>query len=442
MAKDNHAATSEGMKITLSILILLILVIVGIWMANRALIIEPIYAALWVEYRIVFLLSGLLGHLGLHLDGQMLRQDYLYFTGVLTGVNSPRAVTVGDIGLVHDSLAPAMAIIDMPLIGGMILFVLTRPSQRAAMRRFVFKGTRSAKVYRVAGRVVSKETAGLIEKITRPFGVKPVSTRIENVRSGTSFIGFQSKRWRSTATSAMFDPDLADPRWRPAETPLEFCLRHKITSTVGEAFDQKLTAALSRQIGKRIDTIDKFPVHARAVLALAWLNRMRKVEAGQNLAGDLAELIKPHDTLEAFRTVTAAKVRALVDPVLTPKATAFFNRRLEQHYGWRVAMVAMVAACGPLTTWGGGRAGVLAPSTYLWLKGVDRVLWYCLTNIGMGNFHIEGIAAIEQYRFERFNTPDPNPHVANAIRGVRQYFASCSATDLIAFQEERINLTS
>lgn len=442
MAKDNHAATSEGMRIVLSLGILLTVVILGIWMADRTLIVDPVYAALWLEYRLVFLVSGLLGHLGMHVITATMQHDYLYVSAVLSGTNSPRAVTLGDIGLVHDSLAPSMRVIDLFLIGGMMVAVMMKRSQKAAMRRFVFKGTKSAKVYRVAGRVVSKETAGLISKLAKPLGLQPVSTRIENVRAGTSFIGFQSQRWRSTATSAMFDPDLADPRWRPAETPLEFCLRHKITSTVGEAFDQQISVVLAKQIGKRIDSVEKFPVQARAVLALAWLNRMRKVEAGQNLAGDLAELIKPHDSLETFRTVTAPKVRAMTDPILTPKATAFFNRFLEVHHGWRVAMVAMVASCGPLIPWGGGRAGVLAPSTYLWLKGVDRVLWYCLTNIGMGNFHIEGIAAIEQYRFEKFNNPDPTPHLDSAIRGIRKYFSDRSATDLVAYREQLMAATS
>jgi intracellular multiplication protein IcmP len=49
-----------------------------------------------------------------------------------------------------------------------------------------------------------------------------------------------------------------------------------------------------------------------------------------------------------------------------------------------------------------GRAqkGILPPADFLWLKAVDRPLWYGLHNLGRRTFHVEALALMSHYRTE------------------------------------------
>ncbi len=68
------------------------------------------------------------------------------------------------------------------------------------------------------------------------------------------------------------------------------------------------------------------------------------------------------------------------------------------------------------------QGGVLAPAQFLWLRAVDRNIWYPLNNLGRGAIHIEAAAGIAHYRAEKSaNKPIPNPKVQPAIQGLTDY---------------------
>lgn len=416
-----------------------VILLIVLWVKARFMIVDPLFAIDQAEFHLVEGIAGVFSALHIDIIGNAMRrameQDLAFTHKVLADRAMANHVPGHDINVIQTGVGGYMRFITPVIVIALAIYTLTSGPKSSSTRRFVFKGYVYRKVHRYLGRYSTQDSsrAAMLKKL----GFK-VTTGYEKVDEGANFAAFQARKWRSTITSALFDPDRRDPRWVPQLTPVEFCMKIGIKSADDISLNQKLTEALSAQCGKRILTIRKFPVHARAILALGWLNRQRQTDRRDTLAGDLAELCEPHDTIEVYKSGKMPKVRALVDPVLDDEAVAYFDEFLERHHGWRTAMIAMVGACGPNRKYGGGQTGVFASATFLWLKGLDRTLWYCLNNIGRrSRFHIEGAGAIAQYQWEKVNQIDATPHVEGVIRGVLSDFA---AEHISSFEEHMILL--
>lgn len=65
------------------------------------------------------------------------------------------------------------------------------------------------------------------------------------------------------------------------------------------------------------------------------------------------------------------------------------------------------------------RRASCAPSEFLWLKKVDRRLWYAMSNLGRASFHVEGIAAIAHFREEKIHGRSEAPLIGAAVAALR-----------------------
>lgn len=66
--------------------------------------------------------------------------------------------------------------------------------------------------------------------------------------------------------------------------------------------------------------------------------------------------------------------------------------------------------------WARYMGGVLAAAQFLWVRGVDRELWYALNNLGRRSFHSEGALAIAHYMAEEAAQKAlPTPRLDTAI---------------------------
>lgn len=86
---------------------------------------------------------------------------------------------------------------------------------------------------------------------------------------------------------------------------------------------------------------------------------------------------------------------------------------LSERHGTPVTM--MLAALEAARS---GRASC-APSEFLWLKKVDRRLWYAMSNLGRASFHVEGIAAIAHFREEKIHGRSEAPLIGAALSALR-----------------------
>ncbi|MGU3661145.1 secretion/conjugation apparatus DotM-related subunit [Methylobacterium fujisawaense] len=118
---------------------------------------------------------------------------------------------------------------------------------------------------------------------------------------------------------------------------------------------------------------------------------------------------------------------AMMDPDLKSGAVRFIEEHglredvrlgeirdiLSERHGTPVTMMlaALEAArCGRVSC---------APSEFLWLKKVDRRLWYAMSNLGRASFHIEGIAAIAHFREEKIHGRSEAPLIGAALSALR-----------------------
>jgi intracellular multiplication protein IcmP len=66
--------------------------------------------------------------------------------------------------------------------------------------------------------------------------------------------------------------------------------------------------------------------------------------------------------------------------------------------------------------------GVLASAEFLWLKPVDRGLWYVMNNVGRRAFHPEAAGAMAHWKYELARkAPERAPHVDEAVEAMIEF---------------------
>jgi hypothetical protein len=160
------------------------------------------------------------------------------------------------------------------------------------------------------------------------------------------------------------------------------------------------------------------------------------VKRDKNLDGLRASITEAY----ILRPSKASKeVEELIAPYLSDKKIrAAIENRASKH-GWtNTATIAVYGWGGPMEAWG-GKGGVLSTSLFLWLKRIDRPLWYALNNVGRRAFHIEGAGAISHYFMERLQREAVSkPFMDSAIAGLKKYLEDYHISDLNEyFNEEK-----
>jgi intracellular multiplication protein IcmP len=75
--------------------------------------------------------------------------------------------------------------------------------------------------------------------------------------------------------------------------------------------------------------------------------------------------------------------------------------------------------------------GVLAPASFLWLRGQDRTLWYPLNNLGRRSYHAEAVGALVHYTNELIaGQKIPTPRFEDVIKGIEAFLKSPGAKSI------------
>ena len=452
MASSNQSSSDNayvGVETAIMVVALIAVVILATWFSRRQFIIAPIMFVYWLDYHAAIPYASHLGWLIppsaiVNHGKSVMLDDYAYTNAVLWNPAPAFGlahVTLQSLGLVTANVgalfAPVGALI-MTIFAAMSITKTVAP--KSPRRKWTLMGFVYKKKPRLNGVEVPARLMKLIDKMPKFLKLRKrlgITAEYERVKTDSDFMAYQQRAWRYTKTSTMFNVDLDDPSWRPGLTPVEWAQEQGITNADNaDEVDTRCMAGFLEQIGKNVDTIDNLPVYARAVLAMCWMNRKIGKDMLTGIAGDLAEIVLPH---QPFTDGVAARVAAVVDPILDKKNTIarggkkssesvtenpvdYFNTILKRHTGWRTAMVAAYASSGPFKRWGGGDAGVFPPNAMLWMKGVDRTLFYALTNVGAGNFFVEGAGPINQFKDEQQIGKRKKPKFTRSIRGIREYF--------------------
>ena len=230
--------------------------------------------------------------------------------------------------------------------------------------------------------------------------------------------------------------------WRIARTPVQFCLENGLLVdkenkpvSAGKALkngmpDENLeaygamefskenaTKVLTGQLGNKFDCLLLYS-ECRFILAAAF---MAYAEGDKKSCMDILDavscsyseengicsvnLLEQEDFLEKAESLIMKHRTVLKDPLLLRHA-AF-------ELPWFMALLTRAR-----------QKGVLACSQFLWLRPLDRPLWYALNQCGGNTAWAEGLAAWAHYAAEeKAGTSLNKPHIAKAVHSLREALA-------------------
>lgn len=210
----------------------------------------------------------------------------------------------------------------------------------------------------------------------------------------------------------------------PALMPMEWIRAHRLTLSCGPdgkvALDRTATTtAFARQLGETYVGLKSQPVHVQALAVTSNLSRMRDKRV-QGLKESLAEIWTLNPRAEA-----ETKTAELIAPYLADqKMTTGIEKIMGGHAFVNSAMMGLFEAAKK-------EGGVLACGEILWVKKIDRPLWYTLQNVGRHAYFIEGAGARSHFFAERVSgEPKVEPYVGEAVFGLKDYLIKQGITDL------------
>jgi intracellular multiplication protein IcmP len=169
--------------------------------------------------------------------------------------------------------------------------------------------------------------------------------------------------------------------------------------------------ALLPQLGQRWQGPTALPPYAQALFAAFALKVGGERVKSDELLSEISALWEPKQKFRLSKEVKE-KVKAALQH---PKQGRVLEKVAAQHAFVSCAMLRALQYARE-------QGGVLAPAQFLWLRAVDRALWYPLNNLGRNAVHIESSGAIIHYRAElSAHKPIPNPQLEQAVDGLVIY---------------------
>lgn len=165
------------------------------------------------------------------------------------------------------------------------------------------------------------------------------------------------------------------------------------------------------QLGKRWQGVSALPPYMQALFAAFAIKASGQRTEADDMLAILATLWDPQRGLVLNQDMKEKIKAAIADP----KQGRILEKIAAQHAFVSCALLRCLQFARE-------QGGVLAPAQFLWLRAVDRNLWYPLNNLGRNAVHIEAAGAITHYRAERSaSKPIPNPQLDPAVDGLLAY---------------------
>jgi hypothetical protein len=318
---------------------------------------------------------------------------------------------------------------NIAILFAMALIVLFKMRGESFKRRFSLSGRERKNVFRFAGIRINSSIVKFLLKtftlLTFTRGVL-ITEKSEWVRTGLSLMEYQASHWGVSSTAVSLDANNFSGKEFPARTPAEWLRDNSISVTEKLGLDETAArSAFEAQLGVAWTGLHTAGYYVKTLAVLAALGR-RRYRGRDNMAGTIARLhAAGGDDVEK-------KCLELIEPLLKDERfCATINRVMGKHAYANTAMVAIFGWGGPLRSWGGGKSGIFASSSFLWLRSVDRTLWYALNNVGRRAFHIEGAGVVSHFFAERLaGQPLVDPYVESAMQGLGEYLRAHGITDL------------
>lgn len=216
----------------------------------------------------------------------------------------------------------------------------------------------------------------------------------------------------------LIEVDISQGPWASALTPILFVKKHKLVElienpnpnpllrekqTIPKLLEDKTRTVFSKQLGNIWTTFDDLPVHRKALLAsFLAIGEHKRKEAYEHLhhfsrtsgKGSKPDFSKSKDFIAKYKnSEILKKIQESHSYVLTVMATALELARTD---------------------------GVVPTADFLWLKPLDRPLWYMLNNIGRKASFAEVAGPFAHWKIEkRMHRSIITPMVDEAVKALK-----------------------
>jgi intracellular multiplication protein IcmP len=196
-------------------------------------------------------------------------------------------------------------------------------------------------------------------------------------------------------------------------TEWEFSNLHQIADPKVQELDrEKARTVFVTQLGPRWNGVNALPKHAKALYAAFALFIVGDRKEGERVLRKMAKTFAEGEKEGGIRAGLKAMDTSFVDAALAKHGDHPLLRRvLTQHAYVFTVMATMLQIARS--------AGVLASAMFIWLKPVDRRLWYTLNNTGRYAFHVECAGIMAHWLWEKtVGEACPTPMVEKALDGL------------------------
>lgn len=196
------------------------------------------------------------------------------------------------------------------------------------------------------------------------------------------------------------------PLFAEALAPEEWIAYHNIPFQGGKLEYAATYRALAKQLGPRWQGPRKLPIYARGIYAACALKSIRKRKESEDLLKDMA---LSWSAKSGFKP--SSSLRSRINKVVSSPALCGGLNKYTRHHAYQTT--AMLRALQRAREEG----GVMASAQFVWLRGVDRNLWYPLNNLGRKSYHAEAAGALAHYTNELIaGQKIPSPRFEDVIK--------------------------
>jgi len=272
--------------------------------------------------------------------------------------------------------------------------------------------------YVITGIIVA--LAAIIRLRMKGDGYK-TSYTLAGGKRGPSFAKFQSEVWRVATYSANFDPDGRDAEIGPPLTPPEWLRKNSVRFEDNELDHEACRAAFTEQLGKPWHGFDRASLHGKVVLLVCALHYLKLEQVYKGFNEDKEKSVSLHEREELSIAWAGGKdgTEAMKSFVSRHEKNARVRKVIEtigsKHAYENTVIYAMLDRAR-------AKGGVLKEHDMLYIKNIDRNMWYGMNNCGRKRFHTEGAGIMSHYFAERIvNRALIEPYLDPAIDGVENY---------------------
>jgi len=250
-----------------------------------------------------------------------------------------------------------------------------------------------------------------------------------------AFANIQEKHWKTLTPGSRFKADNAPATWDQSQRPTDWLKANEISLKDSVIDEDKVREVLLTHLGEPWRGFtEELPVHVRALVTIFGMHHIgetTKVDGEKKLYS----LILREEISVAYGTMPAgpeldAKVESLIAPFANHKRMKLAVGQFadpKKHAYRNTALFAQLLAARK-------QQGVLPTSEFLWLKGIDRTLWYVMNNCGRRAYLVEGGGAVAHYDAEKVSGKALiKPHLETALWGVKTYFQEHHIPDIEEF---------